>query len=302
MHVAGEAQIWNVAASMSEFKFACPVCGQHIKCDSSQTGSVMDCPTCFQKIAVPQAPADADQKFIITGTQVGGQRPVKTPELNPYAATQAKGFPGAIVVALILLFIGAVVAFVYHGTIFKSPAHDTNEVASADGSPPPAVHKAAKPPLVAPPANDTNWTLSLDTAAIPAVKAAGRIHGRDFIVERASLSNGTLILREGAHGPVTFGFTVNFSGAQPEALAGKTINVTTNASTAAHVVLHWRNDAESGKDNFNSGYAMRLEFGALTNNRLPGKIYLCTPDEEKSYLLGTFNADARKPKPKTIQP
>ena len=54
---------------MSEFKYACPVCGQHIKCDSSQTGTVMDCPTCFQKIVVPQAPADADPKFILTGTQ-----------------------------------------------------------------------------------------------------------------------------------------------------------------------------------------------------------------------------------------
>ncbi len=42
---------------MSEFKYACPVCGQHIKCDSSQGGSVMECPTCFQKIIVPQAPA-----------------------------------------------------------------------------------------------------------------------------------------------------------------------------------------------------------------------------------------------------
>jgi hypothetical protein len=43
---------------------------------------------------------------------------------------------------------------------------------------------------------------------------------------------------------------------------------------------------------------MRLEFGALEKNHLPGKIYLCTPDDEKSYLVGSFNADARKPKPK----
>ncbi len=41
---------------MSEFKYACPVCGQHIKCDSSQSGTQMECPTCFQKIVVPQAP------------------------------------------------------------------------------------------------------------------------------------------------------------------------------------------------------------------------------------------------------
>lgn len=55
---------------MSEFKYACPVCGQHISCDSSQSGTVMECPTCFQKITVPQAPSDAGQKFILTGSKV----------------------------------------------------------------------------------------------------------------------------------------------------------------------------------------------------------------------------------------
>ena len=39
---------------MSEFKFACPVCGQHITSDASATGKHLECPTCFQKIVVPQ--------------------------------------------------------------------------------------------------------------------------------------------------------------------------------------------------------------------------------------------------------
>ena len=41
---------------MSEFKFACPVCGQHITCDAAAAGSQMNCPTCFRKIVVPRAP------------------------------------------------------------------------------------------------------------------------------------------------------------------------------------------------------------------------------------------------------
>ena len=56
---------------MSEFKYACPVCGQHIRCDSTQSGTTMECPTCFQKIVAPQAPATTDTKFIITGTKAG---------------------------------------------------------------------------------------------------------------------------------------------------------------------------------------------------------------------------------------
>jgi hypothetical protein len=127
--------------------------------------------------------------------------------------------------------------------------------------------------------------------------AAGRIHGQDFIVERASFQNGTLTLREGTRGPVDFGITINFSGAQAEALAAQTINVTTNTDEAARVTLRWNNDVNSGRNSFDSGYALRLEFGLLENNHLPGKIYLCTPDAEKSYLLGTFTVEVRKPKP-----
>src|SRR5271170_6187244 len=104
---------------MSEFKYACPVCGQHISCDSSQTGSTMTCPTCFQQIIVPQAPADGGQKFILTGIKVGDRPPSKDPELNPYASPEAKRIPGVIIVLAIFLLIGAAVGFVYHGTILK---------------------------------------------------------------------------------------------------------------------------------------------------------------------------------------
>ena len=141
--------------------------------------------------------------------------------------------------------------------------------------------------------------LNLDTATISDLPAAGRIHGQDFIVERASFQNGTLTLREGTRGPVDFGITINFSGAQAEALAAQTINVTTNTDEAARVTLRWNNDVNSGRNSFDSGYAMRLEFGLLENNHLPGKIYLCTPDAEKSYLLGTFTV--RGPQTQTAQ-
>src|SRR5471032_1336342 len=114
---------------MSEYKYACPVCGQHIKCDSSQAGSVMECPTCFQKITAPQAPATDDPKFIITGTKVGERPASHIPESGSSAAPAAKSFPGALVVVIIFIFIGIAVAFVYRGTIFKSKT-DSTPVAS----------------------------------------------------------------------------------------------------------------------------------------------------------------------------
>ncbi|HTA95294.1 MAG TPA: hypothetical protein VK769_04150, partial [Verrucomicrobiae bacterium] len=261
--------------AMSEFKYACPVCGQHIKCDSSQAGSQMECPTCFQKITVPQAPTSEDQKFIITGTKKG-ERPVSTiPESTSTFVPPAKGFPGWLVVVIILIFIGVVVAYVYHGAKFRFPM-----MAGRDGQPsltateetnqvPAKAPKPFKPVPVAPPASDTNWMLSLDGMTnFPDATAAGRIHGQDFIVERAGLQNGTLTLRAGKNGAVTFGVEINFGGAQPEALAGQSLNIATNAPMAARVILLWQDGDESAKEILEGGYALKLNFGQLAGNRL----------------------------------
>lgn len=274
---------------MSEFKYACPVCGQHMMCDASQGGSVMECPTCFQKIVAPQAPT-ADAKFILTGTKLT-EKKINVRVDGPLATAQEKPFPLAIVIVLALVAVaGAAGFFVYR----------------AKHSPPPAppvvvnVPKKIEPPKPppAPPASDTNWMLDLNANAIPGTPVAGRIHSQDFLVERATFQNGTLTLRAGAKGTLEFGAQINFGGALAEALSGQSINVAADTDKAAKISLRWKDAAgEVQKANYDSGYAMRLEFGALANNRLPGKIWLCVPDTEKSYLLGSFKANVSKPKP-----
>lgn len=455
---------------MSEFKFVCPVCGQHMICDSSQGGSVMECPTCFQKVIAPQAPAP-DAKFILTGTKLTEKKiPARRFEAATGPAAPPQKFPAALLVVVLLLALAAGAGIYFYGGkifrfgpaaawqtqdignvhapgsfklvngvftitgdgadiwdqadsfhyVFKALAGDvtltarvlnlknTNPWAKAgvmvreslaadspyavavvtpaagitfqqrdrpagpassvivvpnltapywvrlvregnsftayssengtewdkmgattilmsrqayaglavcaheDGTLCPAqfdhvtwqtnsgAGRAAAPPapkLVAPPANDTNWTLTPDEAAIPDSTAAGRIHGQDFIIERAYFQNGILTLRAGSRGPVEFGVQINFSGAQPASLAGQTINVSAEADKAAPVTLHWPDTAGVQKEKYDVGYALRLGFGPLEKNRLPGKIYLCTPDAEKSYLLGKFNASVIKPRP-----
>jgi DNA-directed RNA polymerase subunit RPC12/RpoP len=39
---------------MSDVRFACPYCGQHIACDRSYSGNAIDCPSCGARITVPQ--------------------------------------------------------------------------------------------------------------------------------------------------------------------------------------------------------------------------------------------------------
>lgn len=287
---------------MSEFKYACPVCGQHMMCDSTQSGSVMECPTCFQKIVAPQAPATNDPKFILTGTKFA-EKKISTTLANAAASAGAapeKTFPLAIVLVLALVAAAGAGVLVFREKIFKSSVSvaPTNSIAVAPGKGPKPPKPPEKPALVAPPANDTNWMLTLGTNAIPETPVAGRIHGRDFIVGRASFStNGTLTIRAGTRNPFDFGLTINFGGAQAAALSGQTLNVTTNADKAAKVTLRWKDASGTvQRDNYDDNYALRLEFGTLANNRLRGKIYLCTPDAEKSYLLGAFNANVTRPK------
>jgi DNA-directed RNA polymerase subunit RPC12/RpoP/regulation of enolase protein 1 (concanavalin A-like superfamily) len=452
---------------MSEFKYACPVCGQHIKCDSSQAGSVMDCPTCFQKITVPQAPASDDQKFILTGSKVTEKKTSLLAGGRGVAAPERK-FPAAVVLILLLVagaggagiyFFGPKVfpanawqtgdtgsvgvdgAFGFSKGVFTvsgsgadiwnradsfryvfqalngdgtltarvlnlkktdvwakagvmlresldpgSPyvmalvtaasgiafqqrdragnqassilivpqlaapcwlrlvrqGHTFTAYSSADGATWTALGSTtipvsgrlfaglavsshnngtlcqaqfdnvtlraelkagpaepAAPKLIAPHASGTNWLLTLGTNAIPDAPVAGRIHGQDFIVERATFQNGSLMLRAGTRGAVEFGAFFNFSGTQPEALSGKNLNILADTNKSARVSVRWKDAAGTVQtENYDDRYALRLEFGELVNNRLPGKIYLCLPDAEKSYLLGSFNADARKPKPK----
>ena len=294
MWIAAAARMWNVAVtSMSEFKYACPVCGQHIKCDSSQSGSVMECPTCFQKITAPQAPAEGSQKFILSGKKVGDRPAVPVPSgaetpLRP----PRPGFPVAALALLVLLLAVAAAGFVFRDRWFLG-GKSRPGVASAK----PTYSAPTEPVVPAPHASDTNWLLNLAGVNIPDAQSAGRIHGQDFLAEHAVLQNGTLNLREGAKGPVEFGLTINFSGVAADVLAGKTINITTNAALAARVTLHWKENGQVQKDTFTTGYALRMEFGILANDHIAGRIYFCAPDDTKSYVTGNFVAEVRKGKP-----
>src|SRR5580704_12739629 len=44
---------------MSDFKFSCPTCGQHISCDTSNAGMSVACPACDTALIVPQPPSAA---------------------------------------------------------------------------------------------------------------------------------------------------------------------------------------------------------------------------------------------------
>jgi hypothetical protein len=173
---------------------------------------------------------------------------------------------------------------IFHG---KPPSE---EVTADSGQPKPEVP-------VQPEYTGTNrWTLDLTNAEFPEGPVTGSVHHRAFELDRATLTASNLTLRIGTKGPVELGVNVIFFNRQAEELSGKSAEVKPTDPTAPRVVLHWM-EAERKSQTFRTGYAMKVEFGGITNGVIPGKIYLCLPDGGESWVAGTFHAELHKPAP-----
>ena len=171
--------------------------------------------------------------------------------------------------------------------------------------PPPAITKAppaaTKPtvPLPPPASEATNWTLNLAEAKIPDAPANGSVIGRGFKLERATIQQGRLDLRQGPKWPPDLGVSVHLFAERTEDLSGRTVTIEANRATAPRTILRWKDErGEPVTQDYRQGYALRVEFGQVTNEHLPGKIFIAFPDDPKSYAAGTFNAEIRRPQPK----
>jgi DNA-directed RNA polymerase subunit RPC12/RpoP len=274
---------------MSEFKFACPICGQHITADSDNAGSQITCPTCYRKIVVPQGPTLADPKFVISASEANKPRPASTlPGETALPAPQTPVIPPALIVLLVLACAAGTTLFLLRGKLHHKPrAQDASE----EGD------KAKTETVVQPEYTGTNrWTLDLANVEFPDAPVSGSVHHRAFDLDRATLTASNLALRVGTKGPVELGVNIYFFNRQAEELSGKSAEVKPADPTAPRVVLHWM-EAKRESQTFHNGYAMKVEFGGITNNVIPGKIFLCLPDGGESWVAGTFRAEIHKPSP-----
>lgn len=263
---------------MSEFKFACPACGQHITCDSAKSGAQLACPTCFQKLVVPHAPEGDISKLILNASLVRS-RPLPqngAPVGDGARAPSCAGkFPVAAIVVLVCV-VGAL--FVFRGKIFKQSAQygPSNPLSSAT-------------------TNDPAWKLDLTGVTIPDKPVAGRINGRVFNSQGATLKGGALTFRQGPTELPELGMRITLFVREGGELAGKSINVETNHTKAPNVVFGWRDDPQQPMLlDTPPDYALRLQFGEVVGDHLPGKIYFCATDEAKSWVVGTFDAEIIK--------
>ncbi len=141
------------------------------------------------------------------------------------------------------------------------------------------------------------WTTDLAAMEFPETPAAGKIHEDTFTCEKARFEKGILTLRQGQeffadHELMIFLFTK-----EGEVLEGKVFRISQSSTgQRPHVYKKWKQPGKNLPDqtSYTSGYVMRLEFGTIEDGKLPGKIYICLPDAEQSFVAGTFKAELPK--------
>jgi len=271
---------------MSEFKFACPVCGQHITVPSSSSGAQMACPTCFREIVVPQAPAGNDSKLLLEAAQPTQPRPTSAvADLSPLRPSRSRASLVANIVLVLLLCVAAGVLFSYRATVLQLVGLGARPVVQVPDAP------TNTAPVLA------SWTLDPAKAVIPEQPVSGRLHGTDFECEKVLFGGGTLSLRKGQGWPPDLGLDILLSARRAEQLNGKNIIIAPGVrSVVSKVVLRWKDDSNRPQQTeITSGYALTLLFGKPTAQRLPGRLNISLPDSDKSYLAGTFEAEIFQP-------
>lgn len=172
--------------------------------------------------------------------------------------------------------------------------------------------------------DEATWIRDAGEAEIPAHRAAGRIHGKDFTVDTARIvpwhewsgnkgdppekqnraDGAVLTLQRGDDSPPRDYFTIFLAVKQGESVQGKTFVVPLGGlfkqtdKIMAKDEKSWFypvggiqiNSAEPKKADLFPKATMRLELGKRAGARLPGKIYLCVDDAEKTFVTGTFEA------------
>lgn len=129
---------------------------------------------------------------------------------------------------------------------------------------------------------------------IPDKPAAGKVNGKEFKVEEATLEEGNLKLSQGEGFPSNLEqFTIDFSEKNIEDFSGKSFTVQPDDRSGIEILLGYTTEKPGqlkGKTFFQN-YTMKLEFGTAKGGKIPGKIHLRVPDEAGSFVSGTFEAE-----------
>ena len=301
---------------MADMKFSCSHCGQDIECDELWGGHEIQCPTCQGQLVVPPKP-EAPLHVTLAAVKPGQPRLSIGLSRTERSAAPPPPPPQEVIMQQKLrqaqagkkgdakkwITIGAVVVILgVGGYLGYGPVTEwwakRSEAAQQASAPPPDTNAAPAEPPPAPkelPVLPAVWTLDVDQAKIPEGKANGTLGGTNFMVETAVCVPQLLKLYQGAANAPDRELQIFLRLNAGDSITGRTWTVTAQdpaGKSVPQVVKRWKTNPRFAAQSktFSSGYAMKLELGAVEANMITGKIFLALPDPEQSVIAGVFKA------------
>jgi hypothetical protein len=133
-----------------------------------------------------------------------------------------------------------------------------------------------------------------DLPPIPAHPAKGKVAGRTFDVEQATINNGVLAFVQGG-GANAVEIALDLRTKRWDVPASRTFKVLkqTKGELPQVTVRVTEAGQRLAPQSYGDRYTMFLELGAEKDKKLPGKIHLALPDEQESVIAGTFEAQVK---------
>jgi hypothetical protein len=168
---------------------------------------------------------------------------------------------------------------------------------SGTSAPAPAPAPQPGPNTPGPTPADDRYELDPAKHVVPATPASGRLAGKPFTPDRVELEGDQLIFRQGKD---------FFPDLSVEIFLGEKTKPSEGVKLMVRPAQKWSDNVPSlhvsaltGKGVpdtkfVSEGYALTLELGKADKGKSAGKIYLCLPDAEKSFLVGTFTAERKR--------
>lgn len=324
-----------------EITFSCLSCGQHIVCDASESGRGMLCPSCGANLTVPHkmdemrapepTPPDATPAPIAHRTSglavaslvcslsspilcigwipgiICGHLARYAIRRNPALTGKSLATAGLIISYATLIFTVGLSAIILTMGVqnvmeaLKSTKQqglsDTNQPAYTQNTEVQTQTQPNETEQAQSTAAGPGWTMDVKDTQIPAAPVTGEIHGSTFDCKRVVYNMRTRNLRflspDGTYLLLhDVGTSIeNNSFEFPSA----------SVSDPLKIEIGWKEEGQNQTASFQNGYALELKFGAAKRRKLQGQIYLCLPDDAKSYIAGTFTVVLPKPKPAAAQ-
>lgn len=131
---------------------------------------------------------------------------------------------------------------------------------------------------------------------IPNELAHGRLHDVAFRAERAAIESGVLTLSQGTE-PLDTEITFFLQTKPWEVPSGRSFKIVSQPAGSAtpQVRVRWRENGQNAprQREYTEKYTLLLELGPERDRKIAGKLYLALPDEQKSQVAGTFEAEVR---------